>query len=223
MTKKDSELQCDTSGELQLRMALTRRSLAFDLAGLASFSVQELWHSHLVTALLKSPPAGHKYVTVQQVLTADRELWLQMSQTTRGQLKVTIGQDPPLDAEFKRLKYAAEIACYMTPLPAPKTPGQPSNPAPRPQPQQPYKPGPNRPNKRKFENDRSNPKGETIKQMLNSMPPDCSSKLPNGRFICLKFNKGLCPNQKQDKCKFGVHVCYRNNCGKNKPYIECSH
>ena len=64
VTKKDSELQCDTSGELQLRMALTRRSLAFDLAGLASFSVQELWHSHLVTALLKSPPAGHKYVTV---------------------------------------------------------------------------------------------------------------------------------------------------------------
>lgn len=219
VTKKDSELQCDTSGELQLRMALTRRSLAFDLAGLASFSVQELWHSHLVTALLKTPPAGHKFVTVQQVLTADKELWLQMSQVTRGKLKVTVGQDPPLDAEFKRLMYAAEIACYMTPLPAPKTAGPPAGGPPKAQP----KPSPSRPTKRKFDNDKSNPKGESIKQMLNNLPKDCSSKLANGRFICLKFNKGTCPNQKQDKCKFGVHVCYRNNCGKNVPYIECNH
>ena len=221
IAKKESELMCDTSGELQLRMALTRRSLAFDLAGLASFSVQELWHSHLVATLLKTPPAGHRFVTVQQLLTADRELWLQMSQATRGSLKVTVGQDPPLDAQFKKLMYAAEISCYMTPLPAAKSVA-PTSPH---KPQQPpaNKPAGGRPNFRKYENDKGNPKGETIKQMLNSLPKDCSSKLPNGRFICLKFNKGTCPNQKQDKCKFGVHVCYRNNCGKNVPYIECSH
>ena len=222
VTKKDSDLLCDTSGELQLRMALTRRSLAFDLAGLASFSVQELWHSHLVTALLKTPPAGHRFVTVQQVLTADREIWLQMSQTMRGKLKTTVGQDPPLDAEFKRLMYAAEISCYMTPLPAGKPPGPPSAPSKPQQPAPPQKPGPNRPNKRKFEQGKGG-QGETIKQMLNNLPKGCSSKLPNGRFICLKFNKGMCPNQKQDKCKFGVHVCYKDNCGKNVPYVECGH
>ena len=75
VTKKDGDLSCETSGELQLRMALTRRSLALNQAGLASFAVQEKWHSHLISVLLRQPPAGHKFVTVQQTLTADKELW----------------------------------------------------------------------------------------------------------------------------------------------------
>ena len=112
VTKKESDLSCDTSGELQLRMALTRRSLAFDQAGLASFAMQEKWHSHLISALLRPPPAGHKFVTVQQILTADKELWLQMSQVSRGALKVAMGQDPPLDALFTQYMHAAEISCF---------------------------------------------------------------------------------------------------------------
>ena len=219
VTKKESDLSCDTSGELQLRMALTRRSLAFDQAGLASFAMQEKWHSHLISALLRPPPAGHKFVTVQQILTADKELWLQMSQVSRGALKVAMGQDPPLDALFTQYMHAAEISCFMTPLPSQKAAAPADKPAGKPQPSKGG--GKDRPNKRKFE--QGTGKGETIKQMLNNLPKDCSSKLPNGRFICLRFNKGTCPQQKADKCKFGVHVCYHNNCGKSVPYIECSH
>lgn len=116
--KKETDLQCETSGELQLRMALTRRSLAFDQAGLATFTKQELWHSHLISTLLKQPPAGHKYVTVQQLMAADKELWERMSQESRGELRVVPGQAPPLDALFTRFMYSPEVTCYMTPLPS---------------------------------------------------------------------------------------------------------
>ena len=145
VTKKDTDLSCDTSGELQLRMALTRRSLAYDQAGLASFAVQEKWHSHIISVLLRQPPAGHKFVTVQQILTADRELWLQMAQASRGALKVAMGQDPPLDALIERYMYASEIACFMTPLPSIKSAAPSDKPATKPT--QPKGGGKDRPNK----------------------------------------------------------------------------
>ena len=165
-SQSDTDLSCDTSGELQLRMALTRRSLAFDQCGLASFDIQEKWHSHLITTLLRSPPTNHKFVTVQQILTADRELWLLMSQESRGSLKVSMGQDPPLDAMFLRYMYSSEVACFMTPLPAAKA--SPAADKPAPKVTQPKGNGKNS-NKRKFEAPAG--KGETIKQMLIKCEP----------------------------------------------------
>ena len=42
ISKKAADLSCDTTGELKLRQALTRKALAFDQAGLCSFP---LWSS----------------------------------------------------------------------------------------------------------------------------------------------------------------------------------
>ena len=220
VAKREADLSCDTSGELQLRMAMTRRSLAFDQSGLASFAVQELWHSHLITALLRPPPAGHRFITVQQILTADKELWQLMSQESRGTLKVTPGEAPPLDALFTRYMHSAQIACFMNPLPASSAPKHDIDKAPT----------KGEHGDKRQADPKKNPLkrkqpggGETIKQMLANLPQNCSSKLPNGRFICLRYNKGTCPNQKASKCKFGLHVCYHTGCGKNVPYIECQH
>ena len=87
ITKRASDLSCDTSGELKLRQALTRKALACDQAGLCSFNRLEEWHNQMMNATMRLPPSGHKYVTMQQVLNADRELWSLMSQDSRGNLK----------------------------------------------------------------------------------------------------------------------------------------
>ena len=42
ITKKAADLSCDVQGEVRIRSALTRRSLAFDQVGLAGFVVQEV-------------------------------------------------------------------------------------------------------------------------------------------------------------------------------------
>jgi hypothetical protein len=51
----------------------------------------------MMNATMRVSPSGHKYVTMQQVLSADRELWSMMSQDSRGNLKVSAGAEPPLD------------------------------------------------------------------------------------------------------------------------------
>ena len=221
ISKKASELSCDTSGELRIRQALTRRSLAMDQAGLCTFSKMEKWHTTMMHATMRTPPSGHKYVTMQQVLSADKELWGLMSQETRGQLKVAAGQDPPLDVHMATLSQSPQVLCFMTPLPAGKseppkgnTPPPPKQ-VPKSDPPQPRTGQP--PFKRKFEG------GKGIKDLLQSMPSNCTSKLDLGKFICLHYNNGTCKKQKSSSCNMGAHVCYYKGCHKKRPYIECSH
>lgn len=79
--------------------------------------MMETWHNSMVQALMRKPPAGHRYVTVQQILSADKELWNLLSQNTRGKLKVSIGEPPALDSEIKVLMSSPAVLCFMTPLP----------------------------------------------------------------------------------------------------------
>ena len=60
VTKAESQLSCDVTGELRLRQCLTRKALAFDQIKLCSFDVMETWHNAMVQALMRKPPAGHK-------------------------------------------------------------------------------------------------------------------------------------------------------------------
>ena len=87
-----------------------------DQAGLCSFDCLEMWRNQLFQALMKQPPAGHKYVTIQQSLNADKEMWSVLSQDTRGALRVVAGADPPLDEHVKKLRSSPQILYFMTPL-----------------------------------------------------------------------------------------------------------
>ena len=84
LSKKQEELACDVTGELHLRQALMRRSLAFDHCGLCSYTVLEGWQNQMLQTTLTPPPPGHRQVAMQQILNADRELLSHVSQATRG-------------------------------------------------------------------------------------------------------------------------------------------
>eukprot|EP00435_Cladocopium_sp_Y103_P012896 s199_g3.t1 len=227
ITKKASDLSCDTSGELRLRQALTRKALACDQAGLCSFKVLEQWHNQMMNATMRVPPSGHKYVTMQQVLNADRELWSLMSQDSRGTLKVAAGEDPPLDKLINKLRESPQILCFMTPLPGTSTTPQPKAPpavpkAGNPAPKRPANDSPKGAGKNK-QRRTSEAGGKTVKDLLSSMPPNCVSKTDAGKFICLHFNNGTCRRQKSSSCNMGLHMCYYKGCNQKRPYIECSH
>ena len=128
VSKAESQLSCDATGELRLRQCLTRKALAFDQIKLCSFDVMETWHNAMVQAIMRKPPAGHKYVTVQQIMAADKELWSYMSQNTRGKLKTAVGQPPALDSELQSLMNSPTVLCYMTPLPGQSTKTEPPKP-----------------------------------------------------------------------------------------------
>ena len=60
VSKKQSDLECNTFGELKLKEAFQRRSLAFDQMHLMSLIVQEKWRAHLFQSITRDPPPGHR-------------------------------------------------------------------------------------------------------------------------------------------------------------------
>lgn len=177
LTKKAIELQCDVSGELRL----TRRSLAMHQTHLVSFELIEEWRQQMFAALIRQPPAGHKFVSTQQIPTADKQLWLLMSQDTRGKMTSGVGEPLPLDKALQSLMKSPEVLCFMTPLPSARS-------EPYSRPESSYQTGSGEgKNKGKGKgtsgsstnaNQSSTP---TIKELLANLPEGYSSKLPNGK------------------------------------------
>ena len=224
-------MQVHVISKLRLRQALTRKALAFDQAGLCSFDKLEQWHTQMMRATMRTPPSGHKFVSMQQVLNADRELWSLLSQESRGTLRVGPGEDPPLDKKIEDLRISPQILGFMTPLPAgnlerpkqltapptgtPQPPKRPANDS-----NKPFTPRGGDKNKQFKPNSAG---GKTVKDLLQALPPNCQSKTDTGKFICLHYNNGTCRKQKNSSCNMDVHMCYYKGCGQKRPYIECSH
>ena len=194
IAKRELDLRCDISGELRLRDALRRKALAFDLAGLASFERLEEWHTQMFQAMTRQPPAGYKFVTTQQVMAADRQLWALVSQESRQQLILEVGNPPPLNnasgqAHPSLGKILRGRLLYAAP---PSQLGRRRGGREKPPPK-----------KRPTKEDRPDPP-KKHKELLASLPEGCSSKNKEGKFRRLYFNKGLCRFQKKKRCNLGL-------------------
>ena len=169
-------------------------------------------------ALQKQPPAGFKFVSIQQVVAADKELFTIVSQNSRGELKIVAGSPAPLDTLFEKHMNTPEVSCYMSPLPAG---GQPPNPASSVR-------GDDPPVNIKGKGDPPRKgggkgKGPSIAELLKKMPTNCVSEMPDGKFLCLRYQNGQCYHQRKKRCNNGLHKCYYKGCHKDRPYSECSH
>lgn len=82
-----------------------------------SVESMEAWRNQMMQTTMRMPPSGRKFVSIQQVLSVDCELWAFLSQETRGKLKARVGDNPPLDEPVKKLVSSLQILCFMTPLP----------------------------------------------------------------------------------------------------------
>ena len=99
-----------TTGELRLRSALYRKSLAL---------AAELWHTHLFTCLQRETVSGYKPIAVSQIMEADKRLWILLSELTRGNVTPKPGSPAPCDKNFTKLTESQEILSYLAPLPMP--------------------------------------------------------------------------------------------------------
>ena len=215
VASKPSDPTCDAGSELKLRAAWQRRSLAMDLAGLATFSVMETWTQYLFQQLLKEQPKGFSRVSLQQLLDCDKQLFIHASHETMGKLSSGPGEDKPLDLVVDKLKDSSEILQYLTPLPAARAHEPPHQPS-------------NRPVKvAKTE------KGTKGGGKGAPGPPVSKPQLPEGCVTHDSDNKPLCFAFQSGKCKFkgppgkrcarGYHKCYKKGCYRHKPYYLCNH
>ena len=103
-SKPDKEIQLDASktslvvkeqhstaeiaitSDLALYQAFQRTTLAMDLAGLASYEVMRKWMDRLFSLYSQSPAPGFSKLSQSQLLRADRQAFLRMSETFTGSI-----------------------------------------------------------------------------------------------------------------------------------------
>ena len=74
----------DISTAYKLNLCLRRRAIAYDLAGLFTFSSMEQYIDQLMRRLHVDAPPGYQATSISQLLRADREVFVRLSQMVRN-------------------------------------------------------------------------------------------------------------------------------------------
>ena len=211
LQRKFSDGQCSLTGDLQIRQALQRRSLAFDQAKLCSYMAMERYHDELFQAMCREPPPNCLCISMAQVKEADRQLFMRISELTKGALSLRPDGSMPFEGHLGTVKDSAHIQFFMIPQPrpgrfAPYTP--------------PKGTGKGKGKGRKGKGEQAG-KSDPSKPSID-IPEGCSAKEPaSGKPICFQFNRDGCRFAKAGKrCRRGLHLCWR--CFKEHPFSQCT-
>ena len=214
---RNADPSCEANTELKLRSAWQRRSLAMDLAGLASFEVTETWNQFLFIQLIKEQPKGFAKISLQQIMDTDKQLFILASHQTMGNLSSSPDETKPLDEAFGKLKESNEVLQFLTPLPAQRVHEAPAA-------------NNNRPTK--IQKIDKGGKGGN-KGGNQSAPGPSKAQLPEGcvthdddrKPLCFAFQSGKCKfkGPAGKRCARGYHKCYKRGCFRPKPFYLCNH
>ena len=218
VTKKQELAQCSLTGDLRLRNAMQRRALAYEIAGIASFVVLERWSNMLFERLQQEPPSGYRYVTHDQLLRADKALWLRVAEETRAQVQGD-GVRKPVEEAIEKWSIHPEIQYHIMPMPTGSSSSTTNKT------QQSNSPSQGMPILKDSDNKALKGKGKGKQKGKIQIPGDCEIKFgENQKPICMKYNIGTCRgNVKPGKrCQYGFHVCWKKSCHKPHSAVECT-
>ena len=206
MKSKESSLEADTSSDLLLRQAFTRRSLGFDQANLIDFERHEEWAEKLFTARFREPPQGYCKVSHQQMLNADAQLFVRLAELTRSGIQA-VATGRPLDAVWSQAVSDPDVLHLIQPMPTPP----PSHKEHR---SQPYGPTP-----RRLKGEGKGKKGGVLPLALKHGVANTK----NGKPLCFDFNLGKCTRKvTRGACAKGLHLCCMKDCQKaGHHYLIC--
>ena len=97
-------------------MAMQRRALAYHIAGICTFQTIDGLIQRMFALMTKEPVRGFRAVSLQQVINADREMWMLAAQEARG--KVLTDPAKPLDGILETAFKAPETSYHLLPLPS---------------------------------------------------------------------------------------------------------
>ena len=109
----------DMSTEYRIKLALTRRALAFDLVGLIPFRYLESYHDYLYSLVMKEPLDTHYPITVPQILKADKQLWMRLVELTREGISISNAGITPLQKFLPEARLDPLFNALLQPLPKP--------------------------------------------------------------------------------------------------------
>lgn len=225
VTKQSQITECSIQGDIRLRSAFTRRSLAYALANVATFEKLEAWTQLLFDRICQDPPAGYKHISVEQILQADRKLWVMVSEATRPKVNLVTDGVKAVDAALDKFSHHPDVQFHMLPLPlyGPASSGTYVS-RPAPYQSQPASKGAANQGGAKGKSTKGSSKGSKGGKIV--IPEGCAIKYGDtDRPICMKFNVGACrANIKAGKrCMHGYHVCWKIGCNRPCAHFECMH
>ena len=121
----------DLSSDYMIRIAWTRRSLAFDQATVMSFLVSEAWIDLLYSSMHRAAPPGYSSPGMKQLFTADAEMFVVLGEQCRSGIAAVATADGPtlpLDTAMTRLMTDPRVTFFLLPIPTgskgiPRPPG----------------------------------------------------------------------------------------------------
>ena len=101
--------------ELDVQEAMTRRALAFDLAGLIDYHIFQEWTSRLFQLMRQPAPPGFKQPTLVQLLRTDRQGFVRMQELARDGIKPRPDGTRPVDGILENMRNDSSVMSYMLP------------------------------------------------------------------------------------------------------------
>ena len=218
--EQNSTAEISITSDLSLYKAMQRRTLALDLTGLVTYEVMRKWIDRLF-ALYSQPPApGFQKVSQAQLLRADRQAFIRLSELFTGSLKAAVVAGKPLDPYVEKLESDMTVTYFMLPVPTSHSAGSTDKTdkvdkdikrpaAPNAKGGQP----PRKFQKGVSKGSNKGKKRDPIPSALRGM----HSRTPQGEPICFSYNLGTC---KQGTSCPRKHVCAVPNCYKAHPQTE---
>ena len=196
----------------QLALCFKRRAIAYDFANLISFTAHERYTASLMHHLSMEPPPNFQRTTIDQILRADREVWLYVSRSVDN-IRPTPGGPRPLDAELANALKDDKTSFHLMPLP--KEGG--------------YGPlrsgggGTSQQDDGSWKGGKGKKgKGKNKAGGSNAAPRGymgCVGKDAKNRSICFDWNISECSHASAGAaCRKGRHVCFKAGCFKPHQY-----
>lgn len=215
--EKEAKLEADLSNDLMIRMALMRRGLAMDQCNLLDYQLHDTWVEKIFDVRTDLPMDGFMSVTLQQVVQADRKLFLKLAEMTRSGVQVT-ATGRPLDKCFVAATQHPDVLHILQPIPAPRVARTEKS-------DQARSGFPYETPKGKGKSKGKNKSGLTGSTKIR-MPAGLEDGVPAtkaGNPICFDHNLGKCHLPvSRGRCRKGLHICCVKNCHKSDhSYVNC--
>ena len=209
----------DVGNAFKLQQCVRRRAIAYEFANLISCEQHEKYIDKLLRRLTAEPPANYQGTTISQVLKADRQVWVFLSQNI-SDIRPAANGVKPLDKGLEdALLDNYEVTFHLLPLPL--SVGGAYGPLRNKEQQL----GKEEHSAKGFPANRKG-KGKTkgSTQGSSSAPRGIKGAVGRdnrGRPLCFNYNLSNCSDAPTGgTCRKGRHICFKANCFKAHAFCE---
>lgn len=211
------ENETDVASDLALHQAFTRRALAMDLVGIATYATVMRFTNRLFTLMNQPAAPGFRSPGHAQLLRADRQAFLRLAEVVPVPFFANGLGQLPFDLALDQLHHDVTVTYHMLPIPVAKQKDEDASKnrspaATKTVKKQQGKQSPSSGSAKGNAKGNSKNRRQPMPQALHGM----HHKTPEGKDICFNYNLGKCANKNCAR----QHVCCVPHCYKSHPQFE---